>query len=412
MASTSVPSGESQSSLIPFFDGEDYDYWKIKMKTVLRAEGLWNIVEKGFAEPADEASLTEAELKKIEAFRRQDATALSKLQMGVTKLIFSRISRANTAKEAWEILETEFHGDEKVRSINLQALKKDFQNLKMKDSENIQSYHARVMEIVNQMRTYDDDISDQHVVEKILISLTDKYENIVAVIEETKDLTKLSLKELMGSLQAHEKRRFKQTEQTENAFQSKTKVKAQPFTRKGGYNQEQKKADWRKKNEYFNSNKKVENNDRGTSFNSKLFCKIFKKTSHMISKCWFKGKPQCHYYNRFGHLEKDCRFKFQERANFTEEKVDNKEEDCLFYACHSSHHEDNNVWFLDSGCSNHMSENENIFVHLDTTVNPKVRMGNEIVAEAKGKGTIAVKTKSGVKYIRDVLLVPDLNENC
>ena len=59
-----------------------------------------------------------------------------------------------------------------------------------------------------------------------------------------------------------------------------------------------------------------------------------------------------------------------------------------------------------------MSENENIFVHLDTTVNPKVRMGNEIVAEAKGKGTIAVKTKSGVKYIRDVLLVPDLNENC
>ena len=198
MASTSVPSGESQSSLIPFFDGEDYDYWKIKMKTVLRAEGLWNIVEKGFAEPADEASFTEAELKKIEAFRRQDATALSKLQMGVTKLIFSRISRANTTKEAWEILETEFHGDEKVRSINLQALKKDFQNLKMKDSENIQSYHARVMEIVNQMRTYDDDISDQHVVEKIFISLTDKYENIVAVIEETKDLTKLLVKELMG----------------------------------------------------------------------------------------------------------------------------------------------------------------------------------------------------------------------
>ena len=97
------------------------------------------------------------------------------------------------------------------------------------------------MEIVNQMKTYGDNISDQHVVEKILISLTDKYENIVAVIEETKDLTKLSLKELMGSLQAHEKRRFKQTEQTENAFQSKTKVKAQPFTRKGGYNQEQKR---------------------------------------------------------------------------------------------------------------------------------------------------------------------------
>ncbi|XP_074341822.1 uncharacterized protein LOC141679213 [Apium graveolens] len=281
----------------------------------------------------------------------------------------------------------------------------------MKDSENIQSYHARVMEIVNQMRTYGDDIFDQHVVEKILISLTDKYENIVAVIEETKYLTKLSVKELMGSLQAHEKRRFKQTEQTENAFQSNTKVKAQPFTRKGGYNQEHKKADWRKKNEYFNSNKKVDNNDRGASFNSKLFCKICKKTNHMTSKCWFKGKPQCHYVIDLVISRKIADLNFRKEQILLKKRWNNKEEDCLYYACHSSHHEDNNVWFLDSDCINHMSENENIFVHLDTTVNPKVRIGNGTVGQAKGKGTIVVKTKSGVKYIHDVLLVPDLKEN-
>ncbi|XP_074359771.1 uncharacterized protein LOC141699865 [Apium graveolens] len=203
MASTSVPSGESQSSITPVFDGEDYVYWKIKMKTVLRAEGL--------------------------------CQSTKQASDGCHKTNFFKDFKGNYGKKkAWKILEAEFHEDEKVGSINLQALKKDFQNLKMKESENIQSYHARVMEIVNQMRTYGDDISDQHVVEKILISLTDKYENIVDVIEETKDLTKLSVKELMGSLQAHEKRRFKQKEKTENTFQSKTKVKAQPFTRKGG----------------------------------------------------------------------------------------------------------------------------------------------------------------------------------
>ncbi|XP_074359770.1 uncharacterized protein LOC141699864 [Apium graveolens] len=38
-------------------------------------------------------------------------------------------------------------------------------------------------------------------------------------------------------------------------------------------------------------------------------------------------------------------------------------------------------------------------------------MGNRTSAQAKGKGTIAVKTKSGVKYIRDILLVPHLKEN-
>ena len=401
---------DSQSSLIPIFDGDDYDYWKIKIRTVLRAEGLWNIVEKGFAEPEDEADLSEEELKKLESSRRQDARALSKLQMGVTKPIFTRISTASTAKEAWEILEGEFHGDEKVRSINLQSLKKDFQNLRMKDSENIQSYHARVMEIVNQMKTYGDNISDQHVVEKILISLTDKYEYIVAVIEETKDLTKLSIKELMGSLQAHEKRRMKQAEQSENAFLSKAKMKPQQFAKKGGQNQEQKKPDWRNKRENYSSTYQKNQYDRGTSSNPKVFCNICKRTSHVSSKCWFKGKPQCNFCRRFGHVEKDCRFKNYEKANFTEEQEDGKGEQ-IFYACHSSLHGDNKAWYIDSGCSNHMCEDRNIFVQLDTTINPKVRMGNGAVAEAQGKGTVAINTKSGIKYIRDVLLVPDLKEN-
>ncbi|XP_074363233.1 uncharacterized protein LOC141703691, partial [Apium graveolens] len=238
-----------------------YILFRDKLSVHHRVEGLWNIVEKGFVEPDDESDLSEAKLKKIETSRRQDARALSKLQIGVTKPIFTRISRASTTKEAWEILEGEFHGDDKVRSINLQSLKKDFQNLRMKDSENTQSYNARVMEIVNQMKILGDDITDQHVVEKILISLTDKYEYIVAVIEETKDLSKLLIRELMGSLQAHEKRRLKQAEQSENAFLSRAKVKPQQFSKKGGYNQEQKKADWRKNTTNTYKNDKNERED-------------------------------------------------------------------------------------------------------------------------------------------------------
>ena len=47
------------------------------------------------------------------------------------------------------------------------------------------------------------------VVEKILRSLTDDFENIVCAIEESKDLTTLSVEELAGSLEAHEQRRRK-----------------------------------------------------------------------------------------------------------------------------------------------------------------------------------------------------------
>ena len=110
--------------------------------------------------------------------------------------------------EAWDSLETELHGDEKVRTINLQTLRKEFQNLKMIESEKIDEYCTRVMNIVNEMRNHGDTISDQQVMEKILISVTEKYEYIVAITEETKDLSTLSIKELVGSFRAHEKQNF------------------------------------------------------------------------------------------------------------------------------------------------------------------------------------------------------------
>ena len=54
----------------------------------------------------------------------------------------------------------------------------------MKDTESIKDYTSRVSGVVNQMKTYGDNISDQRLVEKYLISLTDKYDYTVVIIEE------------------------------------------------------------------------------------------------------------------------------------------------------------------------------------------------------------------------------------
>ena len=92
---------------------------------------------------------------------------------------------------------------------------------------------TRVMNIVNEIRNHSDTISDQQVVEKILISVTEKYEYIVAINEETKDLSKISIKELVGSFHVHEKRRFFREDQpTETAFQSKINENSQNFSNK------------------------------------------------------------------------------------------------------------------------------------------------------------------------------------
>ena len=38
-------------------------------------------------------------------------------------------------------------------------------------------------------------------------------------------------------------------------------------------------------------------------------------------------------------------------------------------------------------------------------------MGNGVIVQAQGLGTIGVQTKQGMKFICDVLFVPDLDQN-
>ena len=91
----------------------------------------------------------------------------------------------------------------------------------MKDSNSLDQFLNQVMNVVNQISSYGDDLTDQKVVEKILHCLPRKFDAIVVAIEESKDLTILSIDELMGSLLSHESRMNRNKNSSlENSFRS------------------------------------------------------------------------------------------------------------------------------------------------------------------------------------------------
>ena len=76
----------------------------------------------------------------------------------------------------------------------------------MKENKSVVDFSSRTFNVINQLKSNGEDYQEQRIVENILKSLPHKYDNLVMTIEEAKDLTVLTMDELMGILQTHEHR--------------------------------------------------------------------------------------------------------------------------------------------------------------------------------------------------------------
>ena len=107
----------------------------------------------------------------------------------------------------------------KVNIVKLHNTRRYFESLQMKETEDIDSFMNRVMFVINQLKIYGEDIKDRTMIQKVLRSLSTKFDVVVAAIEEAKDLEKLTIDELMGSLLSHKARINRNKDSTlETAF--------------------------------------------------------------------------------------------------------------------------------------------------------------------------------------------------
>ncbi|GMJ06660.1 hypothetical protein HRI_004335200 [Hibiscus trionum] len=206
---------------IPRLTMTNYGNWSIQMKALLGSQDCWDMVVKGYVEPenaAAEAALTNEEKRALSDARKRDQRALYYIFQAVDESNFEKIAEATTAKQAWETLQKSLQGVEKAKKVRLQSLRAEFEMLKMKTTESIDDYVSRVKAVANEMKRNGEALGEVRVMEKILRSLVRKFDYVVVAIEESKDLTQMSIDELVGSLQAHEQK-MKLNEETENLEQ-------------------------------------------------------------------------------------------------------------------------------------------------------------------------------------------------
>jgi len=184
------------------------------MKALLGSQEVWEVVENGHQEPEDVGEMTIAQLATLKATQTKDKTALYVLYRAVDDSDFEKIANAMSSKEAWDILEKAYKEDNRVKQVRLQTLREELERMRMKEDEGVAEYVSRVEIVANQLGRNGETLPACRVVEKILRSLTDDFENIVCAIEESKDLITLSVEELAESIEAHEQWRRKKKEES------------------------------------------------------------------------------------------------------------------------------------------------------------------------------------------------------
>lgn len=108
------------------------------------------------------------------------------MQTAVSDQIFSRIAQATTSKEPWDSLKSEYQGTPQVRLIKLQSIRREYENMRMNDRDNIKAFTDKLIDLGNRLRVHGEEKTDYQIVQKILISLPEKFDSIVAVLEQTK----------------------------------------------------------------------------------------------------------------------------------------------------------------------------------------------------------------------------------
>jgi effector-binding domain-containing protein len=123
----------------------------------------------------------------------------------------------DSAKDLWDKLQNIYEGDAKVKGAKLQIFRAKFEQLKMKQDEDIATYLLRVDEIVNTIKGLGVEVHESMVVQNVLRSLPMRFDPKISTLEERADLGTLSMDELHGIFTTYEMRTEKENPVTKEA---------------------------------------------------------------------------------------------------------------------------------------------------------------------------------------------------
>ncbi|KAK9217771.1 hypothetical protein WN943_006399 [Citrus x changshan-huyou] len=331
----------------PYFDGNDYPYWKTRMRIYLQALDyeIWEIVNDGPFMPLTKNEVGEDIPKPSRdwnEFEKRKASlnskAMNALFCALDKKEFHRVSSCERANEIWHKLEVVYEGKNQVKESKI----------------------SRFTDIVNTLGALGKTFSNSEKVKKIIRSLPKEWRQKRTAIEEAKDLNVLPINDLIGSLISYE----------------------EDLAAEKGH--EEKKKNIALKASKRESDEESEMDDEELAMLARRFRKFYKKNNEQRKFRGYKNKKEkkIRRRRRSQSLVMNARSPntYDRNVLFTngQKMLDN-----LLNSQKCGSKKKKNKWYLDSGCSRHMTRNYSWFSSFT-----KIENGGDVSFGDNSKGKI------------------------
>jgi hypothetical protein len=257
-----------------------------------------------------------------------NSKSINALLNGPSDMVFTKVSHCKYAKEIWDKLRNIYEGDSKVKATKIQTDRGLFEQLKMKEDEDITAYFLRVDETVNAIIGLGEEIEEFVIIQKVLRSLPMRFNPKISALEERSDLNSICMDELHGIFTTYEMI----TEQ-ENPYVKEAAFKASKRSKKKKREQEE----YSSRNNVLEDDEEVANfvkrMNKGTNdrYRGKLplICFNCDGIGHFDNKCPHKKKRNNEGYSKGRQTYKGKRTikKVFKKKFCTKEDISSSDED-------------------------------------------------------------------------------------
>jgi hypothetical protein len=194
---------------------------------------------------------------------------------------------------------------------------------------------------------------------------------VVVAIEESKDIDSMTVDELNESLMAHEERMKRNQQEPMNQVLQAKFFSNQKGNGKGGRGQERGRGHGRGQGR-GEGHRQTENEERSANNPTR-------GRGHGRGRGGQTNRYNidCYNYDKYGHYASECysETEAEENANFVaKEKIENS--DVVLLANRENGPKKENVWYLDTGTSNHMCGYKYMFTELKEIADDHVSFGD------------------------------------